>query len=355
MTLDLLVVGGGPAGLATALHAVRTGLSVRVLEQRADVIDKACGEGLMPGALAALRDLGVDPSGHAITGITYSAGSRQAGAAFRAGDGRGVRRTVLHAALREAVDAAGVTVEQTKVDALTQDASGVTLAGRRARYVVAADGLHSPLRRSLGLDRAHRGRARYGLRRHYALAPWTDRVEVHWSRDAEAYVTPVADDLVGVAVLSSTRRSYDDHLAAFPELLARLADAGTASDVRGAGPLRQSARRRTAGRVLLVGDAAGYVDALTGEGVALALGQAAAAVGAIAADDPGRYEAEWRRVTRRYRWLTAGLVAATTPKPLRAAIVPAAATLPPVFALAVNALARPVGDRARPRHGRHPA
>ena len=189
---------------------------------------------------------------------------------------------------------------------------------------------------------AHRGRARYGQRRHYAIAPWTDRVEVHWARDAEAYVTPVADDLVGVAVLSSTRRSYDAHLAAFPALLERLADAEAASDVRGAGPLRQSARRRTAGRVLLVGDAAGYVDALTGEGVALALGQAEAAVRAVRADRPGAYEAEWRRVTRRYRWLTAGLVAATTPRPLRTMIVPAARALPPVFGAAVNALARPV-------------
>jgi flavin-dependent dehydrogenase len=341
--VDLLVAGGGPAGLATALHAARAGLSVRVLEQRADVIDKACGEGLMPGALAALQDLGVDPVGHPITGITYCAPGRRAGAAFRSGEGRGVRRTVLHAALRAAVDAAGVTVEQTKVGTVTQDAGGVTVDGRRARYLVAADGLHSPLRRALGLDQPSSGRARYGQRRHYALAPWTDRVEVHWSRDAEAYVTPVGDDLVGVAVLSTTRRSYDDHLSAFPELLARLAGATTASDVRGAGPLRQSARRRTAGRVLLVGDAAGYVDALTGEGVALALGQAGAAVRAVLTDDVDGYETQWRRVTRRYRWLTVGLVTATSPKPLRRAIVPAAAALPPVFALAVNALARPVG------------
>lgn len=341
--IDLIVAGGGPAGLATALHAARAGLSVHVLEPRAAVIDKACGEGLMPGALVALHALDVDPPGHPITGIAYCADGRHVETGFRSGAGRGVRRTVLHASLRAAVDAAGVIVEQTRAEHVTQDADGVLVDGIRARYLVAADGLHSPLRRSLGLDRPHRGTARYGQRRHYALAPWTDRVEVHWARDAEAYVTPVADDLVGVAVLSSTRRSYDAHLAAFPALLERLVDAEAASDVRGAGPLRQSARRRTAGRVLLVGDAAGYVDALTGEGVALALGQAEAAVRAVRTDRPDDYEAEWRRVTRRYRWLTAGLVAATTPKPLRAAIVPAARALPPVFGLAVNALARPVG------------
>jgi flavin-dependent dehydrogenase len=343
VTLDLIVAGGGPAGLATALHAARAGLSVQVLEPRSGVIDKACGEGLMPGALAALAEIGVDPAGHPIAGITYCAPGRQVTAAFREGPGRGVRRTVLHAALHQAVAAAGVEVVRAPVRRMSQDADGVEIDGRRARYVVAADGLHSHLRRSLGLDREHHGPARYGQRRHYALAPWTDHVEVHWARDAEAYVTPVAADLVGVAVLSTTRRSYDDHLAAFPQLVERLAAAERASDVRGAGPLRQGARRRTAGRVLLVGDAAGYVDALTGEGVALALGQAGAAVRAIAVDDPQAYEADWRRLTRRYRWLTGGLVAATTPRRIRGAVVPAAQALPPVFGAAVNALARPVG------------
>ena len=60
---DLLIVGGGPGGLATALHARRQGLSVIVAEPRERPIDKACGEGLMPGVLAALTSLGVHPAG----------------------------------------------------------------------------------------------------------------------------------------------------------------------------------------------------------------------------------------------------------------------------------------------------
>ncbi|MEO9326217.1 NAD(P)/FAD-dependent oxidoreductase [Nocardioides sp. C4-1] len=344
--VDLLVVGGGPAGLATALHAVRAGLSVRVLERRAGVVDKACGEGLMPGAVAALDALGVDPPGHSIRGIAYCAPGRRAEARFRAGAGRGVRRLALHGALREAALRAGVDVEEVLVDDVTQG-DVVTAGGLRARYLVAADGLHSPLRRSLGLDAAVRGPARFGLRRHYAVAPWSDDVEVHWARDAEAYVTPVDDDIVGVAVLSSGRGGLDDRLDAFPDLLERLRGAEHASRVRGAGPLRQTATRRTAGRVLLVGDAAGYVDALTGEGVALALGQAEAAVRAVVADDPSAYEREWRRVTRRYRWLTGALVTSTRPAVVRRAVVPAAAALPPVFRAAVDALARPVGEPAR--------
>jgi flavin-dependent dehydrogenase len=346
MTADLLVVGGGPAGLATALHAARAGLDVRVWEQRAGTVDKACGEGLMPGAVAALAALGVVPAGHPLLGIRYVSGGVQARADFRAGAGLGVRRTTLHAALAAAVADAGVEVEERPARDVRQDDDGVVADGVRARYLVAADGLHSPLRRSFGLETVDRRRPRYGLRRHYRVAPWSSHVEVHWGRDAEVYVTPVADDLVGVAALSSRRGTYAEHLAAFPEVLERVADADEASAVRGAGPLRQAARRRTAGRVLLVGDAAGYVDALTGEGIALALAQAEAAVTAVAAGRPRDYERQWTTLTRRYRWLTAGLVAATGPASLRRAIVPAARLLPPVFDLAVNALARPAGAHA---------
>lgn len=342
-TPDLLVAGGGPAGLATALHAARAGLAVRVWEPRDGVIDKACGEGLMPGAVSGLARLGVDPPGRDLRGIRYVAGDRAAVADFRAGPGRGVRRTSLHAALRDAVDAAGIEVEQRTARAITQDDDAVVVDGVRTRYLVAADGLHSPVRRTLGLDAAQRGPARFGQRQHVALAPWSDHVEVHWGRDAEAYVTPVADDVVGVAVLSSRKGPYRDQLADFPELAARLQGVTTASTVRGAGPLRQGARRRVAGRVLLVGDAAGYVDALTGEGVALGLAQAEAAVAAVVAGDPERYERDWVRLTRRYRWLTGALLAGTRPAPLRRAVVPAARALPPVFSAAVDALARPVG------------
>ncbi|MCL6732513.1 NAD(P)/FAD-dependent oxidoreductase [Streptomyces neyagawaensis] len=377
--MDLLVVGGGPAGLASALHAARAGLDVAVWEQRAGTVDKACGEGLMPGAVTALAALGLDPPGKALRGIRYVAERHRVDADFAAGPGRGVRRTTLHAALREAVLDAGVRIEQRTARRVEQDDDGVRVDGTRAAHLVAADGLHSPIRRALGLDRPRRIRSRHGagdgsgrgagdasgstagdgsgrgagrgsrhgLRRHYQLAPWSDHVEVHWAPRAEAYVTPVADDLVGVAVLTAARGSFDDHLAAFPELRERLAGSAPAGPVRGAGPLRQDASARTAGRVLLVGDAAGYVDALTGEGIALALAQAQAAVRAVVEGDVAGYEREWRRLTRRYRWLTHALLGATRVPPVRGALVPLAQRLPWLFTAAVDVLAAPVrGDRA---------
>ena len=103
--------------------------------------------------------------------------------------------------------------------------------------------------------------------------------------------------------------------------------------------MRQKVRSRTAGRVLLVGDAAGYVDALTGEGLGIAFGAAELLVGCVVADRPGDYDRQWRQMSRRYRLLTAAAVKASAYAPLRSRIVPAAAALPIIFAGIVNQLA----------------
>ncbi|MEU0684120.1 NAD(P)/FAD-dependent oxidoreductase [Streptomyces albogriseolus] len=337
---DLLVVGGGPAGLATALHAARAGLDTVVAEPRPAPVDKACGEGLMPGAVRALTALGLQAPGHPLAGIRYVQGPCRVEAPFRRGQGLGVRRTDLHTLLHRAVLDAGVPVLPLRVDGVRQEVDGVTVpgAGLRARWLVAADGLHSPVRRSLGLDRPARTAPRYGLRRHYAVPPWTSHVEVHWGPDAEAYVTPLGPRLVGVALLTSRRAPYDTQLAGFPELAARLPPDTAVTPVRGAGPLRRRSRTRVHGRVLFVGDAAGYVDALTGEGVCLALTGARALVANLRRGTPGRYDTDWARATRRYRVLTELLVRTRQQPALAPHIVPMAARLPRLFAAAVDAL-----------------
>ena len=332
---DLLIVGGGPGGLATALHARRQGLSVIVAEQRDGPIDKACGEGLMPGGLAELTALGVDPAGMPFRGIAYVSETRRAEARFRTGPGRGVRRTTLHAALAARAKEQDTEWIQTRVTDIQQDAHGVSAAGIRAKWLVGADGLHSAVRRAVGIKATAGTPRRYGVRKHFTVPAWSEFVEVHWSRRGEAYVTPVEPDLVGVAILS---RGQPD-LAWFPRLARQLAGAGR-GQARGCGPLRQVVSRRVAGRVLLVGDAAGYEDALTGEGVSLAVKQAGAVVKAVVDDAPASYEASWHRVTRDYRLLTRGLVLASTPAVARRAIVPACDILPAAFGLAVNILAR---------------
>jgi 2-polyprenyl-6-methoxyphenol hydroxylase-like FAD-dependent oxidoreductase len=219
---------------------------------------------------------------------------------------------------------------------------------------------------SLGVARDQASQ-RYGLRRHYRVAPWTDLVEVHWTPQAEAYVTPVSTDVVGVALLfakprldrpsaasadpevareEAADRAPDDEsgdfktrLSAFPALLDRLAGTDPASELRGAGPMRQDVRRRVHGRVLLVGDASGYVDALTGEGIGVGLAQADALAACLAAGRPADYERAWRRASGPAWRFTAGLLWSRNHPLLGDRLVPFAQHFPWIFTTLVNHVA----------------
>ncbi|MBH0022697.1 NAD(P)/FAD-dependent oxidoreductase [Salinibacterium sp. SWN248] len=352
--MDVIVVGGGPIGLAAAINARLRGLTALVVEPRTGTIDKACGEGVMPGAVAELAALGVHPHGRKIAGISYQDGTRTAEHRFASDAALGVRRTELHRALTERALELGVEFDHGKVEAIEQGddgenggavsahlADGRTIEGR---WMLGCDGLHSTVRELVGLAARprrvrRRDSRRFGIRQHFEIAPWTDLVEVHWAPTAELYVTPVSDTEVGVAVLGPRGTSFEEALASVPALAERLRGATPASSVRGAGPLLQNTTGQRAGRVLLVGDAAGYVDAITGEGIRLGLAEARAAIECIVAGKPERYEREWRRVTRDFRMLTTGLVAAAN-SPLRRAIVPFAARLPGIYGRIVESLAR---------------
>lgn len=282
-TADIIIVGGGPAGLVTALEARGRGLGVTLFERHRGAVDKACGEGLMPAGLAALQRLGVElpaAESSAFAYLTYvdDAGRRLRGRLPPPG-GLGVRRVALSDALRARARAAGVTILEgvtVRSHRLAPESVSVsTDQGEwRARVLVAADGLHSRLRKDEGLEAPARGVKRYGLRRHLRLAPWDSSVEVHFAPGLEAYVTPAGTQRVGVAFLWRDgvleKPSFEALLARVPFLAKRLEGAAYDSEARGAGPLLQRVKARTKPRFALVGDAAGYVDAITGEGLTLA-------------------------------------------------------------------------------------
>jgi flavin-dependent dehydrogenase len=342
---EVIVVGGGPVGLAAAIEARLAGLDATVVEPRTGVIDKACGEGLMPGAVPALARLGVNPRGYPLRGIDYRDGRRSAQHRFVVGNALGVRRTTLHAALLARAEELGVRVMTDRVETVEQDSRAVrarTAAGVEisSDWMIAADGLHSNIARVTGLHLpTPRARRRYGLRRHYTVEPWSDLIEIHWTRLGEIYVTPTADGMVGLSLLTRQGVKFDDALAASPELAARVRGAEAASELRGAGPFRQNTRARTAGRVLLVGDASGYVDALTGEGIRIGIAQARAAVAAVANGNVTGYEKAWAEVTRDFRRLTGTLVRVAT-SPARRFIVPVSHAAPGIFESAVERIAR---------------
>ena len=319
---DAVVVGGGPVGLATALALAREGLSVAVVERRRPPLDKACGEGIMPWGLAALAELGVDLGalGRPFAGIRYVAEGRAAEADFPAGArGRGVRRTALHAVLAARAEAAGVELRWGEAATALAAGGGVEVAGGvvAARWVVGADGLRSKVRGWAGLACPARGVPRFGVRRHLRLPGGRARVEVVFGVRAEAYLTPVGAEEVGVALLwEGAARGFDELLATRfpPALAAGLAGAEASSADRGAGPFRQRTRGVVAGRVALVGDAAGYLDALTGEGLSLGFREALVLARALAADDLSGYGRACRRLRRAPETITRlALVAARRP------------------------------------------
>jgi flavin-dependent dehydrogenase len=304
---DVFVIGGGPAGLAAAIAAHEKGFRVVVADGSRWPIEKACGEGLMPETVAALRDLGVSVEagdGQAMRGVRFIGRSSDVAARFPDEGGMGMRRVALHAKLVERAMRCGAELRwDTPVAGISRD--GVTLASGaivRARWIVGADGIGSRVRSWAGLDAgsAERPDFRYAVRWHYRMRPWTDLLEVHWGERAQAYVTPVGADEICVATLSSKRGMNKAALAdEFPELARRIGDAKVLGRERGAVTMTRKLRHVASGNVALVGDASGSVDAITGEGLALGFRQAMALADAMERGDLSQYKVDHRRLARR--------------------------------------------------------
>ncbi len=355
---DVIVVGAGPAGLATAIALRLGGRDVRVLEKRKPPLDKACGEGIMPLGVARLKSLGVMPEeSFSLEGIRYvTALGERVTARFPSGHlGLGVRRLALHAALAARAIEIGVEIQWgTEVKGFTGGALATSAGQQRAAWYVGADGLHSTLKDYVvggaevsGSDRKGRAQEggsrqtfplqtlppketarrriadslrqtaaqgltacvrltnakprpeRYGLRQHFLTAPWSPYIEVYWHESCEAYVTPVSPGCIGVALLFSERpASFAGLLSHFPELERRLRGLAPASEVRGSGPLWQPRTRRVRHNVALVGDAAGYLDAITGEGLSLAFEEAHLLAEALQQDAWSGYALASQRLRR---------------------------------------------------------
>src|ERR1700704_5821038 len=307
--VDVFEFGAGPAGLATAIAAPRRGLSVVLADGAVPPIDKPCGEGLMPDGVEALHKLGVTiPEGEAypFRGIRFVSDGAKAEAAFPRGTAYGIRRTDLHRAMLDHAAACGVhMLWQAGVKGLHPE--GALVAGElvRARWVVGADGSSSRVRSWAKLDRHYldtppKKNLRFAFRRHYRVAPWTAFMDLHWGRHCQVYVTPVGREEVCVALISSSQKlRLDGALGEFPELCSRLENAGLASSERGAITITRRLRRVYRGRTVLVGDASGGVDAITGEGLCLTFRQAALLGDCLASGDLARYQKGHRALLRR--------------------------------------------------------
>jgi flavin-dependent dehydrogenase len=307
---EVFVIGGGPAGLAAAIAARRRGLSVTLADSRRPPIDKACGEGLLPSAIACARKLGLDfraaesfeiagvrfhgqgisslgMSSPGISGDGISAASR-----FPHTPGLGIRRTALHAALVEAASSCGVEL---RWNCPVNDFESI-----EARWIVGADGMSSRVRSWAGLNGRAPDRRRFGFRRHYALTPWSNSIEIYWGEGVQAYVTPISKDQIGIAVLSSDPAlRVEAALDFFPDLRAKLDGAQVVSVERGALAPTRRLRRVTARNVALVGDASGSVDPITADGISLGFEQALALAEAFTRGNPAIYESAHARIARR--------------------------------------------------------
>jgi menaquinone-9 beta-reductase len=324
---DVVVVGAGPAGAVAALVLARAGVRVRVLDRARFPRFKLCGDSVNPGALAILTRLGlaaVVDGALPVDGmiVTSESGVRAEGRYGDGRQGRMISRHRLDDALLAAARAAGACVEEgvlvrepiVDVDGV----GGVLTAGDRpcrlrAPIVIAADGASSRVARALGLAR-HASRPR-----RWAVGAYFEEVggvegagrfgEMHLRNGRYIGIAPLPGDLTNACVVTGDRAALRDPskllrdtLRSDPQLAARFARARMVMQPVCLGPLAVEAAACGAPGVLLAGDAAGFIDPMTGDGLRFALrGGELAAHAALAALEHGREHAhvQLSRIRRR--------------------------------------------------------
>lgn len=303
--IDVAVVGAGPAGSICALELARAGLRVAMLEQTAFPRTKVCGEYVNLGAIAHLRELGLAerlaPLTAPVRGIRLFGAGVWTQLAFPQ-PAWAIARSSLDQALMRAAVEAGAHLLRGRVEDVQTASHGVMLAfrdegGERqrldARLAVGADGMESLVARKCGLETRSAGPARFALGGHYrGLRESDGYVEMYVRRHEYFAVNPLGGELANVMIVVDERRlaQWRGDLERRLRAMARELSGGRrdleAIELEGKrvaiGPLRSRVRRTSAPGVLLAGDAAGFVDPFTGQGVLLAIGSgrraAAAAV-----------------------------------------------------------------------------
>ncbi|HLI84222.1 MAG TPA: FAD-dependent monooxygenase [Bryobacteraceae bacterium] len=281
----------------------------------------------MPDGVAALARLGIEigpADSFPFAGIRFLDRGVTVAARFPTGPGLGVRRTTLHRILVEHAESLGVELHW---------ATRVNPKSLRGDWIIGADGGNSAVRKWSRLEQGMRERRRFGFCRHYRLAPWTEFMEVYWGARCQVYITPVAPDSVCVVAISrDAHLRLDEALREFPQLARRLPANAIISSDRGAVSAGRELRTVASGRVALVGDASGSVDAITGEGLCLAFRHAIAVVDAIAAGDLAEYPYEHRKMARRPARMGKLLVALEDHLRVRRGAMVALAKRPQIFA-----------------------
>lgn len=334
---DVFVVGGGPAGLAAAIAARQQGLRVMVADCAQPPIDKACGEGLMPDSLDVLARLGVslrECETGSFQGIRFIGPESSVAAEFPQGRGLGIRRVLLHQLLVEHAQKCDVEMLWGARVSAIRDAA-VLVNGRKVscRWIVGADGQNSHVRDWAGLSAGSGRTQRIGLRQHFQVRPWSDYVEIYWGSHGQAYVTPVGSNEVCVALISRPKfSSFREGLSDFPELADRLQNGASTTRSRGALSISRKLKQVCRGNVALVGEASGSVDAITGEGLALAFRQALALAPAMAAGDLSGYAAAHTRINRLPEFMSRSMLLMDRSRWLRSRSLRALSRQPGLFA-----------------------
>jgi flavin-dependent dehydrogenase len=283
---DIIIAGAGPAGLAAAIAFRQAGADVLIVDAQAPPIDKACGEGLMPDSVRELSRLGINRTaicGASFSGIRFADSASTVSAAFAWGQGLGVRRLALHRQLLDRAAELGVRMQwKTRVELRPGESPRLGGDLLRYQYLIGADGESSRTRAWAGLNRGKLRSRRFGFRAHFEFQenftgyPGKDHVEVHWGEGGQAYVTPVGERTVCVAVVSRLRSAatFRSVIESIPLLRDSLDRAKQITPQRGAVTTTCSFDRVSRGNVALIGDASGTADAITGEGLAMAFRQA---------------------------------------------------------------------------------